>query len=105
MKAPKTSWKQKVAAAREPKRVTLEADFAGLPAGEIKRNQPVWAATSVPLWQGSKNHGLWLALTQSDSATASVHTAPAAPTPDSPVPARAPLPAASGDWPAADVRS
>jgi len=28
-----TSWKAKVAVPREPKHVTLEADFAGLPAG------------------------------------------------------------------------
>jgi len=33
MQARQTSWRQKVAAPREPKRVTLEADFAGLPAG------------------------------------------------------------------------
>jgi len=33
MQARQTSWKQKVAAPREPKRVTLETDFAGLPAG------------------------------------------------------------------------
>jgi hypothetical protein len=33
MTARATSWKEKVAAPREPKHVTLEADFAGLPAG------------------------------------------------------------------------
>lgn len=33
MQARPMSWRQKVAAPREPKRVTLEADFAGLPAG------------------------------------------------------------------------
>ena len=33
MHARPMSWRQKVAAPREPKRVTLEADFAGLPAG------------------------------------------------------------------------
>lgn len=33
MKARATAWKDKVAAPRQPKQVTLEADFAGLPAG------------------------------------------------------------------------
>jgi len=33
MHARQTSWREKVAAPRDPKRVTLEADFAGLPAG------------------------------------------------------------------------
>jgi hypothetical protein len=35
MQARPMSWRQKVAAPREPKRVTLEADFAGLPTGTL----------------------------------------------------------------------